>query len=149
LNFNSSRILKQKTSLKLPTSLGELQQFKRHPIYNFYLVAKPKRYKKHKKTHPCHMAYRAKLNSLQLDHMMHKTNFKKIIFFRPQLVCTKNKLKLILVISKFDSITTTNQHNINYQQPCDNLLYVKLTQKEKKPMLKQSKFKCNTTQLKY
>ncbi len=95
------------------------------------------------------MAYRAKLNSLQLDHMMHKTNFKKIIFFRPQLVCTKNKLKLILVISKFDSITTTNQHNINYQQPCDNLLYVKLTQKEKKPMLKQSKFKCNTTQLKY
>jgi len=117
LNFNSSSILKQKTSLKLPTSFGELLQFKKQSIYNFfYLVAKPKRYMKHKKTHPCHMTYIAKLNSLQIVYMMHKTNFKKHNFFRTSTsMHQKKKLKLGLVFSNFDSTTTTNQHNVNYQ----------------------------------
>lgn len=78
------------------------------------------------------MAYRAKLNSLQLNYMMHKTNFKKYNFFHTSTSMHKFlKKKLILVISKFDSTTSVNQHNINYQQPCDNLLYVKKIQKKK------------------
>lgn len=114
------------------------------PIYNFfYLVAKPKRYNKHKKTHPCRMAYITKLNSLQLVYMMHKTNFKKHNFFDTSTSMHKKKLKLVLVVSNFDSTTTTNQHNINYQQPCDNLLYVKHN-KNKNQCL--SNLKLNVTQ---
>ncbi len=40
------------------------------------------------------MAYKAKLNSLQLDYMMHKTNFKKHNFFHTLTSMHKKQTKI-------------------------------------------------------
>jgi hypothetical protein len=47
------------------------------------------------------MAYRAKLNSLQLDYMMHKTNFKKHNFFHTSTSKHKKKTKIDSCYFKF------------------------------------------------